>query len=381
MTYPGYPTGQQAFQQQGQYGMPPGYAPMPTNQQYMQQPMQPAYPGFAPAPQQPMQMPQMPQGGDLNARVPNDPSIPQELRGKTWGEAMRYYGIMREDFVNRQQQRQVPQQPQQQQFQPIQNQQQPQPRSQAGWGQQQNQQQMQQVDPVRQAVSDVLSEALPQYLAPIVQPIQQQNLLNTYNGVKGRFQDWAAMEQDIISSMQSADAQTLNNPQAWEAAYYHAKGKAMTQRQLGPGPQQPQQGQPNYGPPMPQQQYQQSQMPVYQAPQQGYQGPLGNQFVEGPTPPAPGMHAQQQDPRDEAFARRFNMPVEVYRSWKGGNIGLMQQPRQQQIPQMNGQNMQQPFGQLQMIPQQQMPQQFGGGQFVPPGYYQPQQNGGNGYAP
>lgn len=388
MTYPGYPTGQQAFQQQGFGGPPPGYAPMPTNQQYMQQPMQPAYPGFAPQPPMPQyapQMPQMPQGQDLNGRVPNDPAIPQELRGKTWGEALRFYGIMREDFVNRQtQQRQQPQGGTQQHQQPqggAQPWQQPQGgQSQAGWGQQPGQRPNPQIDPIKQAVGEVLQDALPQYLAPIVQPMQQQQLLSTYNGVKSRFQDWGHLEQEILGSMQGADAQTMQNPQAWEAAYYHAKGKAMSRPQL-PGPQQ---GQPQYGAPMGYGQ-QPPQVPVYQAPQQGYQGPLGNQFVEGPTPPAPGMHAQQQDPRDETFARRFGVPVEVYRSWKGGNIGLMPQPRQQQMPQMNGQTMQQgqmPFAQVQPPygQQQMMPQQFGG-QPQYPGFYQPQQMNGGGYAP
>ncbi len=385
MTYPGYPTGQQMFQQggPGQPQYPYGYQPVYTQQQQVPQP---AYPGFAP--QQPMQpQPQMPNlQGDLNARLPaNDPSIPQELRGKTVGEALRFYGIMREDFVNRQQQRQQPaqQQPQgQQQYQQ-------QPQSQAGWGRQpgQQHQQFQQPDPVRDTVREVMNEVLPQALAPIVQPMQQQQLLSTYNAVKARFGDWQQVEGDVLQSMQGAEPATLMNPAAWEAAYYHAKGKVMTQRQLPAGPQQQQQNQ-GYGPPMPQQYQQQpqAQVPVYQVPQQGYQGPLGNQFVEGPTPPANGMYAQQQDPRDEMFARRFNMPLEVYRSWKSGRVGLMPQQQPQQMPQMNGQNMQQPqqpnFNQQPQAPYG-YPQagmtQFG--QPSVPGFYQPQQMNGGGYAP
>lgn len=380
MTGPGYPTGQQAFQQQG-WGAPPGYAPQPTNQQYQNQPMQPAYPGFAQPPMQPQyQVPQPQPGQDLNARIPNDPSIPQELRGKTWGEALRYYGIMREDFVQRQnQQRQQPQQSYQPQNHQPPSQYNPQqtPRQPNGqWQHPQNNQR--QVDPVEETVRGVLNEVLPQALAPIVQPMQQQALLSTYNGVKGRYQDWQNFEGEILGSMQGSDPATLQNPAAWEAAYFHAKGKAMTMRQLPAGQQQQQMNQgPSYGPPMG---YPAQQQPVYQAPpQQGYQAPFGSSFVEGPTPPAPGMYAAQQDPRDAVFARRFNMPLEVYQSWKGGRIGLMQTPQGQQQQQQPQQGYPQ-YG----MPQQGMPQQpmtqFGQPQ-NPPGWFQPAQMNGGGYAP
>jgi hypothetical protein len=356
--YPGPPTG---YPQQGYQQPLPPMQPGVHTTQVQQQPSfgypQPMYPV---APQQPPQGPpvqpqfQQPAGADMNQRVWG-PGVPPELQGKTVGEAMRYYGIMRQDFITRQQ----PPAPQQQSA----PQGQPQPSQQQGFQsaqpRPQHQPQHDQIDPIRQAVNEAL--------APIVGPIQQQNLLGTYNSVKGRFADWQHYEHEILGSMQGADQSIVTNPASWEAAYYHAKGRRLSQPQQGqqPGQQfQSQQG----GPQFSSQNY-----PVPQ--QQGWQPPQpggGQTFVEGPTPAAPGMSPQQFDPRDESFARRFNVPVEVYRSWKGGRFGMMPQPQVSSFAQP-----QIPTQQLQ--PQYQQPQQQMGFQpFQPqvPSYATPFTNGG-----
>src|SRR5690348_9418454 len=97
------------YPQGGLPPLPPGYqlAAVPQAPAYPMapQPMYPAQPqGMPQAPQLPPQFAQAPQGQqfDPNQRL-YGPGIPHELQGRTMGEAIRYYGIMREDFVRRQQ--------------------------------------------------------------------------------------------------------------------------------------------------------------------------------------------------------------------------------------------------------------------------------------
>lgn len=378
---PGQP--QPPMQPGYQYAQQPGFAPPPA---YPQAPP----PGYG-QPQPPQyQQPQMPQvppqlgGADLNQRL-YGPGIPAELQGKTVGEGLRYYGIMREEFIRRGQQQppqyqqpqqqpgQYPQQPAQQQpGAPPQGQPSAQPRGPQA-----------PADPLRQYVEDAMRQVMPELLAPVVQPIQQQNLQRVYQETKARYPDWTQHEGAIIQSMQGADPQTLANPAAWEAAYRHAVGDAVVrQRQGQPQPQgqgfQPYgfgssfQVQPSQQQFDPQSQYRPPQM-------QGANG--APTFVESPTPPPPQMPQQGYDPADEMAAKRFGMPVEVYRTWKGGRVGLLQQPVAGIQPQTPyGQPVQQPY-QQQMAPyyppQPQYPPQ--GFPQVPPGYYQPPSPNGVGY--
>jgi hypothetical protein len=370
---PGQPQYQPPMQPGFQYAQQPGYAPPPAYSQApppgFQQP-QPQY-----QPQQPQQMPQQLQGSDLNQRL-YGPGIPAELQGKTVGEGLRYYGIMREEFIRRgQQQPQQPQaQPQQQPQQQFQQQPQGQPSAQPRGPQQP------QGDPMRQYVEEAIRQVMPEMLAPVVQPIQQQNLQRIYQETKSRYPDWQQHEAAIIQSMQGADPQTLSNPAAWEAAYRHAVGDAVVRQRQG---QQPQQA-PGYQPygfgGQPQQQLppQFDSQAQYRPPQmQGANG--APTFVESPTPPPPQMPQQGYDPADEMAAKRFNIPVEVYRSWKGGRIGLLHQPAQGiQAQTPYGQPVQQPQPQMQGYPPQpQYPPQ--GFPQVPPGYYQPPTQNGVGY--
>ena len=365
-----------------QYATQPGFAPPPA---YPQAPP-PGYPQAAP-PQYPQQpgYPQMPagfpQGGavDLNQRL-FGPGIPAELQGKTVGEGLRYYGIMREDFIRRGQQPQQPQQ-QPQGYQPPQY---GQPPIQQQPGQPQYQQQPggppsavprvpgAPVDPQRQFIAEAIQEAL----APVVAPLQQQNFQRIYGEVRARYPDWAQHEATIIQSMQGADPQTMANPAAWEAAYRHAVGDAIVrQRQgqhppSGPGFQPYSFGGFQVAPP------QQNPQAQYLPPQGAAGAPT---FVESPTPPPPQMPQQGYDPADEMAARRFNMPVEVYRSWKGGRVGLLAQPTPGIAPQNPfGVPVQQAPPGYPQYPQPQYPPQ--GYPQIPPGYYQPPiPNNGVGY--
>jgi hypothetical protein len=190
--------------------------------------------------------------------------------------------------------------------------------------------------------------------------------------------------------LQGAQPDVLSNPESWRAAYFHARGAASApqrqqQQQQGQQPQQHQGGppapagfQPNWPP---QQQPQQHPQQFFQVqPQQQF-------FVEGPTPSAPagGPGQQGNDPRDEVMARRFNMPVEVYRAWKPPVQGTQYQQLGPLPRPSNGVPPQNPFGWPVQPQQQQQPQQFappGQGQYPPqspPGYYQPSLQNGLGY--
>lgn len=366
------------------YTQQPGFAPAPAYPQpgfappqYQQPPQQPQY-------GQPPQLPQQFQGADLNARL-GGPGIPPELQGRTVAEGLRYYGIMREEFARMRQQPQQPlqgqpgQQPQQPQQPAPQFSAQPRVPQQGVPGQ---------PDPMRQYITDGLREVLPEMLAPLTAPITQRQVQETYGAVRSRYPDWAQFEGDIMQSLQGANAAQLSNPDVLEAAYFYAKGRGMSR------PAQPQ-GQPGYQPAgYP------SYLPGPQAPA-GYAPPMPQQysatapaFVEGPTPPPPqsfSQNGQANDPRDELFARRFNVPVEVFRSWKTGqgqssHLGVLRAP-QQTVPQQqgNGQPMQPQYQQQpwQGGPQAYQPQTFAPPaqyqQPVPQGYFQPSLTNGDGY--
>ena len=318
MSYPvaGYPTAPQQGQPplRDQYGQviqsapPQGWQPPPVQapppqpvppQQYQQPPQQ------APQQGQPGQL-------DMNQRL-HGPNVPPEIQGKTLGEAMRFYNVMRQDFLERQQgQRQ--QQPQNQGVAPGQQPGQPQYQGQQPQrGYIPPQQQESQDDAIRRVAADAVRSVV----APILQPIQQASSRTVKQGVAARFHDWGQFDQQIEEMLSGADPSVLMNPGIWETAYYNVKGRAFSQP--------PQQGQQQFqqGAPAPQQFQPQQQPWQTAAPQaQPPYNPNGY-FVESPTPAAPsptGAGPNVAEPHDHIMARKFNMPVEEYRLWKGGNV-------------------------------------------------------------
>lgn len=290
-------------------------------------------PGQQPA-QQPA--PQQQVGFDPNARI-SGPGFPPELQGKTVGEAMRYYQVMREDFVSRnrpgQQQQPAPQQPAPQ----------PQggPRNQYGQPTTQSGQpalqtngapQDQQGQPLQQMVQQAVAEAL--------RPVQNVSVGTVYQQVASRFPDWVQHDSEIQQALVGADPSQLLNPIVWESAYYLVKGRKASQGQQPqqqsyqaprnePQPQAPawQNGMPvdSRGQPIQVGGYPQQQQPV----NQGY--PQQQQyFVESPTPQPPAQGGQYGSaPQDEHWAKKFGIPVDEYRAWKGGNVPPPGQPQQQ----------------------------------------------------
>jgi hypothetical protein len=373
----GYPQGAPPPVMAQQPGWAPAPAPYPQVPQY--QPPPQYQPGTQPAPI------------DMNARI-SGPQFPRELQGRTMQEAFQYYNIMREDFLRNQQARQAGQQPQQpgqpQGGQP-QYQQPGQPQQQPGSAQPRVPQQQ---DTMQQFVQDAVRQVMPEMLAPIIIPQQQKTMQDTYIAATQRHQDWAQFDADIRQSLQGADANVLSNPAAWDAAYFHAKGKALSRAPQG-YPQPPygaasQQGSNGSAPPMPPG-YPQQPTPQWGGMQVQPQAPQQQAFVESPTPQAPYQGGPSfADPRDEIFAKRFGIPVEVYRAGKvqpgttQAPVPLLRMPQQAafqggpQAPQVAqwGPPPQtfQPYGYAPQAP-------VGpNGQPIPPGFYNPNFGNGNG---
>lgn len=295
----------------------------------MTTPVQPTFQPAAPPQGQPAAPPLDPRpvtGAELNRRIQHgDQNFPPELWGRTMGEAIRYYGIMRQDFVARQsaQQNQQPLQGQPAQ-QPAQR---PQPQYQPAPQQPPNTpptgyippaQQTTEVPLTLEGVQRVVQETLTRAMAPMA----QASAVSVQQQMRSKFADWMQYEQAILAELQGVDPTGLLNPSLWESAYYYVKGKWHTenpQRQqlTGYAPQQ-------VNPPAPG-------GPIYQ--------PVPSEFFsEAPTPPSVQQNAagQLNDPLDEVYARRFGMPVEEYRAWKGGRVPVPQRQQPTQQPSPNG---------------------------------------------
>jgi hypothetical protein len=350
---PGYPTGPVPVYPQGQpipagqyYGQP---APLPQGIQ-----PQPGWGGQGQGQGYPQQQPQPQQPRLEDQRIPaGDPNWPQELWGRSIGEARRYYGIMRQDFINRRQ-AEAQQQPlqgqpqgQQQPWQQPQQQQQPNPFQPP----QQQGQQPQQNDPIQRAVQEAVNRALPQALAPTQAGMAEV----TRDRVAAQYPDWAHYAGEIHRALEGFPPQQLALAETWENAYDLARGAAWrrAQRGLPPAGQQPQQPQPQGGWQQPAPQFQAGNpggpyagagqggypggsgpvqhgsqpgygQPAYPVQQPFYQNPAPQAppppaawgFTESPTPAAPIPGQAPADPRDEEAAKRFGLPVELYRMAK-----------------------------------------------------------------
>lgn len=254
-------------------------------------------PQYAPPPQAPVAPPPQPPGPafvDPNMRVQQgDQRFPPELWGKTMVEALRMWNVMKEDFLQRnvrQPQQPQPQQPQPQQLQQPQRPQQPQYPSVPRYQDPPQTPQQTPEDVMRQAVREVLASEMPTYLAPMTQATAQ----SVYTSVRSEFPDWNQYDQEILNAARAAsqaDPSSLVNPEFWRAAYYHTKGRALSQ----PGGQAPQGGAP----------------------------PSDPFFTESPT--APVLRQQNgepsaNDPRVLAMAARFGISPEEYLQWWAGKV-------------------------------------------------------------
>lgn len=340
MTAPNYggwtppPTGYQPVYPAAAYPGMSGGAPLPPGVVPTAQPGYgyPAPPPAYPQPGQPGALP--PQFGpgqpgtagmDMNTRFPNRQDIPEELRGRTLGEAMRYYGIMRTDFV----QRHSPNnQPPGGAAPPAPGQPGQSAPGQPAPGQ---------PDPIRRAVDEAMAAAMPR----VTGPAYDAAAMVAYDRVARSFPDWQYYDAEIKTMLQGSPPELIANPQTWELAYDTVRGKRL--RQPPPAPSAyPGSGYPGYPPPaLPPAGGAGGPFPGLGAPNPGsygappagypnggypgaptypgYPTPAGGPpapapyFSEAPTPSAPNP-AVPANPNDEVFARRFGMSVEQYRA-------------------------------------------------------------------
>lgn len=281
--------------------------------------MTPPVPPNPPAPAAPRSI----TGQDLNIRIAHgDPAYPKELWGKTLGEALRFYSIMREDFMRR---------------------------NQPGGGQPPLQ-----GDPgappappapaPRPAYVPPAPATPPAAGAPTFDEASLQRMIDgavsrafasspmavnvadqTHDRMKREYADWMHYDAEILQTLEGASAEQLANPETWRTAYFFIKGKKLSENggqppapTYQPDPHQPpivfgsNNGQPIVSrPPAP---------PTSENP---------TWFTEGPSaPPAAnnGGMDPRNDPRVQAMARRHGIPVDEYVQWLGGNVPPMTRP-------------------------------------------------------
>lgn len=274
--------------------------------------------------------PQALTGAQLNVRIAHgDPAFPKELWGKTVGEAMRFYSIMREDFMRRNNP-QNPQNPQNQQ-QPVTDPAAPpapasQPRSytppaplaatppatgfdEASIGRM-----------IQQAVASAFASS----------PMAVQVAESTHDRMRREYRDWMTYDADILQTLEGASAEQLANPETWRTAYFFVKGRKLSEA-----------GQ-NGGQPIYDQSAAGTQPVVFGAPSGAPTitrppNPPTNDnptwFTEGPSAP-PASPAGGVDPRNDprviAMAYKHGIPVDEYVQWLGGNVPAMTPPARAQ---------------------------------------------------
>ena len=264
-------------------------------------------------------------GQELNLRIRHgDPAYPPELWGKTLGEAMRYYSVMRQDFMVRNAPQQQPQQPPPQapyQRQPVmQPHQQPQqPAYQPNYGGYQAPQQVPQIQQVQPQGFDPaqMDEIVQRAVSAALGPVQQVTAQSVYQQVRQRFPDWDQFDAEIQMAVSGASPQQLLNPQMWESAYFFVKGRVLSD---------PRRQQPQYVP--------DARDPFNRPVNGATQTPPPSVFTESSIPQAPGNpggpgggNQEAFSPHDIEMARRFGIPVEEYRAWKGGRVPPPPQPQ------------------------------------------------------
>lgn len=314
---PQQPPAQQLYGQQG-YGQPP----------VVQQPhhAQQGYQYGQPAQGQPQPQGGVPAGArpvaqgvysDAQGRL-YGPGIPQELQGRTMQESLQAYNVMRQAAI------QNVRQPMPQQQQPV----------------QQPAQQRQSAPPagaaprsifadpdgfIEQKIGSILDQKLGQYLAPVLEQTQEQQIQQARTQVANLYPQFSQYEGAVIQRLQGLPPETLANPHAWRLALLQEIGE-QTLRQQQPGRPPQQGGYQQMQPPAPQ-----GWQPASQNQQPGGwnqqpMAPAGSFFTESPSAAnyggmdpsqAPGMLSPQQ----LAVAQKFGMTPQQYLQGMGVMYG------------------------------------------------------------
>lgn len=295
------------------------------------QPGQPGGPG-----QQPVFL----TGADLHIKIrPGDPAFPQEMWGKTIGEAMRYYSVMRQDFVRNNDPRRPPQPPlagepapgQPPAPAPAWGAAPPAPRAPApGYvpaGQAPAAPASYGLEDVQRIVQDAVAAAMNS------SPMVATSARTVRDGLRSRIPDWAQYSAEIEQELNGAPANALMDEGTWMAAYYYVKGKRMSQPGAAPVWQAPpahesfRDSSGAIRTPLPN-----PNAPVAAAPAatsgQFQPVPLPAApaafFSEAPGPASPTAWGAAPDRRNDPVviyrARQFGIPVEEYIGWMDGKV-------------------------------------------------------------
>lgn len=267
--------------------------------------MTPPVPPVAPA------APAVITGAQLNVRIAHgDPQFPKELWGKTLAEAMRFYSIMREDFMRRNDPGQppagnaaappaAPAAPQRPAYTP------PAAPPAPGAGGTFDEAAVQRM--ITQAVSAAFASS----------PLAKQAADTTYDRMKREYSDWMSYDSEILEALDGATAEQLANPETWRTAYFWVKGKKLSeggQPAAAPAPA----GQPTvFG------------QPIVTRPPTPPNNENTTWFTEGPTaPPATtaGALDPRNDPRNITMAARHGLPIDEYVQWLNGQVPGMSAP-------------------------------------------------------
>lgn len=271
--------------------IPPAPQAPPQQGQPPVQQGQPA-PGFGQPPQgfttPPLQAQQPAQGPvPLNTVIQAGQGVPRELVGKTLGEALQYYAVLRDEYFRG---KNPAQQPQQQPAAQGQQPQQPQQPSGTNFW----------TDPVG-AIQRVVKEQLGQMTLPqTINSIEQQMAgLPHYQQIRPL----------IAEKLQGFSPDQLANPALWQSAYDLTIGELTRQGRLPQAAQQPTQSQPQHNG------YVRLPVPSGQQLQSGL--PWTPAFTEVPNAGAiPQMRALS--PEQDSVRQKMGMTVEQYIAWSGG---------------------------------------------------------------
>jgi hypothetical protein len=270
----------------------------------------PMFPPAAPpaAPAAPT-APAAPSEAQLNSRIKyGDPNFPKELWGRTIAEAMRFYSVMREDFMRRNDPRlaPTPEAPPQAPAAPPAWRQPSAPPSPPA--------------PAAPAAPGFDMESMQRMIAETVAramaPLATQQAETTHERMRREYPDWMTYEQGVLEALQGASPEQLANPDTWRTAYFYVKGKVTS-------------SQPPAAPAAPagfSGQWSAAGAPIVTPPPT----PPNNEhawFTEGPSAPPPNPHGAGGDPRNDprvlAMARKHGIPVEEYVLWMNGNVPPM----------------------------------------------------------
>lgn len=271
-----------------------------------------------PVPPVPPAAPPVITGAQLGVRIAHgDPQFPKELWGKTLAEAMRFYAIMREDFMRRNQPGQpplagdtggAPPAPPAPPARPAYVPPAAPPAPAAGAFDEAAMQRM-----IDGAVSRAFASS----------PMAVQAADSTHDRMKREYPDWMHYDTIILETLEGASAEQLANPETWRTAYFFVKGRKLSEAGGAPPTPPTPSGQPPvvFGAPNGQ--------PIVTRPPDTPTNVNPTWFTEGPTAP-PAAPAGGLDPRNDprviAMAYRHGIPVDEYVLWLNGQVPAMRAP-------------------------------------------------------